>query len=270
MSNGMLIGALLIAALLGAAECAEEIEMRVVNEASSNQQHQQNRNLPKKQPSHFSGPAHLRHLVGRCFELDEGDYLYRLCPFGNVTQQERTAGREAYTYRGVLGVWRGRWLMSDDGDFISQRYVEGDMCGGRPREVTVELECHHDKERVKWVREPEQCRYEMRFASALFCSPMLSVYLLLDPPQRAELKEMRQDHVDGFTTTKGYHILARQLYKRSLNITASFQGDTDNDDIDEEDRGETKTFDTLNECNAEVARLRSLVAQLQAQNNNNG
>nr|XP_054925529.1 N-acetylglucosamine-1-phosphotransferase subunit gamma-like isoform X3 [Dermacentor andersoni] len=112
------------------------VPMRVVRQASgfdggSAVHGQQHRQLSRSTPRPFSGPGHLRPLLGRCFSRTAAGYRYTLCPFDNATQAEESARWNAYS--GVLGVWQG-WSAAN-GSLSGMHYGNGDSCGTLNRSV---------------------------------------------------------------------------------------------------------------------------------------
>lgn len=76
----------------------------------------------------FNGPQVLNELKNKCFFYEDTKYIYRMCPFANVTQHEKTR----YTYNfvtgsfhGILGIWKN-WYIQDD-KFHSLIYMDGDQ-----------------------------------------------------------------------------------------------------------------------------------------------
>ena len=117
------------------------IPMKIVDEVSNvgvQQDHFAIKLVTDVQPSQYVGPDHLEKLVGRCFELLQNNYKYRVCPFHNITQHEMSSSWNAY--KGVLGVWKS-WKMDRNHTLKVLVFRHGDRCGDSHRKVEVTLKC---------------------------------------------------------------------------------------------------------------------------------
>ncbi|XP_064102654.1 N-acetylglucosamine-1-phosphotransferase subunit gamma-like [Macrobrachium nipponense] len=143
--------------------CSNMVPLKVVNELPSNGYSSNLNGLDPKpesslqlrmKPGNFSGPDHLKSLLGRCFKHRDPKYEYILCPYQNITQEDIQAYYEPY--RGVLGVWLD-WIIEDN-KFVAWNMIEGSPCGtNRHRSTKVVLHCGASSE-LKSVTEPEKCR----------------------------------------------------------------------------------------------------------------
>ncbi|XP_070379929.1 N-acetylglucosamine-1-phosphotransferase subunit gamma-like isoform X1 [Dermacentor albipictus] len=197
------------------------VPMRVVRQASgfdggSAVHGQQHRQLSRSTPRPFSGPGHLRPLLGRCFSRTAAGYRYTLCPFDNATQAEESARWNAYS--GVLGVWQG-WSAAN-GSLSGMHYGNGDSCGTLNRSVEVRLSCGRPRTSLAEVSEPERCHYAMVLSTPLVCHPdALLVWPTLSDQQKQRWSLADSRLYSGETTAKGHAVeLAQILWEAGLGI----------------------------------------------------
>lgn len=198
------------------------VPMRVVkqsaglDELSAVHGQRQQRQLNRVAPRPFSGPEHLRSLLGRCFSRTSQGYRYSLCPFGNATQAEESARWNAYS--GILGVWQG-WSAAN-GSLDKMHYGSGDSCGTVNRSVEVRLMCGLPQTSLVEVSEPERCHYSMVLSSPVVCHPdSLLVWPILSEHQRQQWSLADSRLYSGEITTKGHAAeLAQILWEAGLGI----------------------------------------------------
>lgn len=108
-------------------------------------------------------------LKEKCFELEQREYTYKLCPFKEVQQIKKGGGHSP-----ILGRWKG-WgeqsysVWGAKQDYTHMKFEEGEQCWGGPqRSINVHLVCG-DVTRVSDVEEPSMCTYKLVFHTPAIC-----------------------------------------------------------------------------------------------------
>ncbi|KAK7071622.1 hypothetical protein SK128_025455 [Halocaridina rubra] len=193
------------------------VPLKVVNELPSNgynnlnglEPNSESKLLPRMRPANFSGPDHLRGLLGRCFKHRDTKYEYILCPFQNITQEDIQAYYDPY--KGVLGVWLD-WVIEDN-QFVAWNMIEGSSCGpDRYRSTKVTLQCGKTSE-LKSMTEPERCSYVAIFETPEICGEnAMVVYPRLPQYLQDQWNEALTDKLSGDLTEKGYYLELERVF----------------------------------------------------------
>ncbi|XP_071482571.1 N-acetylglucosamine-1-phosphotransferase subunit gamma-like isoform X1 [Diadema antillarum] len=243
---------------------SEEIRMRLVEEPINlgNQQwnapSQPKVLVPKVQASNFSGPPHLRRLLGRCFSKVEANYKYELCPFQNVTQHEQSLRWNPYS--GILGIYE-EWGVANN-TFQSMIFRNGDECGQKNRQVTVQLKCG-TKHEIASVGEPHTCEYLMIFKSPLVChNHSLLVYPILSVELQEEWNVLESRLYREEITKKGYD---KMLHKILESAGLVRDPKVKPIPIKQETDRSVDDFTSLDMCKEEYTKLKSEVERLKSE-----
>ncbi|XP_071963826.1 N-acetylglucosamine-1-phosphotransferase subunit gamma-like isoform X2 [Antedon mediterranea] len=265
----ILIGTIFTIILAIGTSGSERVKMRLVQEPSNygyNQNIDDNSDnslKPRIKPANFTGPPHLRRLMGRCFSLVQSSYKYEFCPFQNVTQHEQSMRWNPYS--GILGIWQ-EWEIHNN-TFYALRMKEGDVCGDKGREVTVRLLCG-TKNEVTAVSEPVTCKYQMEFKTPLVChNHSLLVYPTLSVELRNKWNELEGQLLEEDITQQGYQKRLNEIFKAAGYIMDEKLHESLKIE-NEKKENPASQFSTLESCSeahkkleAEIERLQGLLSK---------
>jgi protein kinase C substrate 80K-H len=100
-------------------------------------------------------------LIDHCFEFDDREYIYKLCPFDRTVQKSKSNNQETSI---------GRWSSWDDEKkYAIMKFENGQNCWNGPdRSTKVYLTCGSDNKLIA-VSEPNRCEYEFKFETPCAC-----------------------------------------------------------------------------------------------------
>ena len=111
--------------------------------------------------SDFGPELEFAAFEGKCFQLNEKQYVYEMCPYGQAAQKE---GGQSTS----LGSWDGLKVREDGTRVLS--FANGQTCWNGPaRSLQVLMRCGVEQV-IKDVQEPSRCVYEMTFTTPAVCN----------------------------------------------------------------------------------------------------
>lgn len=117
----------------------------------------------------FGADDAMLSLKGKCFELEQREYTYKMCPFTDVQQIRKSGGHGTN-----MGRWKsfGEQSYSSWGskqDYSHFLFADGEHCWGGPhRSTDVHAVCGAENKLVS-VEEPSMCTYKMVFETPAVC-----------------------------------------------------------------------------------------------------
>ena len=105
-------------------------------------------------------------MINNCYEYDDREYIYKLCPFDKAVQVSKANNGET-----SIGKWVS-WGPEDKDKYMSMKFENGLACWNGPQRSTkVILSCGLENKVIS-VTEPNKCEYEMKFETPAVCSTM--------------------------------------------------------------------------------------------------
>lgn len=117
----------------------------------------------------FGADDALLALVDNCFELEQREYTYKMCPFKEVQQM-----RKGSTFGPIMGRFKGFGeqsysLWGSKQDMSHMIFSDGEHCWGGPnRSTDVHIVCGAENKLLS-VEEPSMCTYKMVFQTPAAC-----------------------------------------------------------------------------------------------------
>lgn len=102
-------------------------------------------------------------MIDQCYEFDDREYIYKLCPFDRTVQKSKTNHGET-----SIGSWSS-WGAEGNDKYKKMIFLNGQTCWNGPaRSTHVYLTCGTEHKIIS-VSEPNRCEYEMRFETPCVC-----------------------------------------------------------------------------------------------------
>jgi protein kinase C substrate 80K-H len=111
----------------------------------------------------FGDDERFAPLHDQCFDFEDREYTYTLCPFKEASQKGKNGGSFVN-----LGKW-GSWSGPENNKYSEMLYEKGQSCWNGPaRSAKVIITCGTEH-RITGVSEPSRCEYQMELISPVAC-----------------------------------------------------------------------------------------------------
>ncbi|ENN75729.1 hypothetical protein HUJ04_006358 [Dendroctonus ponderosae] len=111
----------------------------------------------------FGVEEEFASLEGQCFDYQDHEYIYKLCPFEKTLQIPKSNSMETN-----LGRW-SRWDGAESNLYSKMLYENGQNCWNGPnRSTKVSLFCGTEN-KITSVAEPNRCEYAFEFETPAAC-----------------------------------------------------------------------------------------------------
>ena len=130
---------------------------RQLEEAESNVRNFDNEiNVSKTKLGLDVGPnAEFANMIDKCFEYEDREYIYKLCPFEKTVQKSKSNHQET-----SIGHWKS-WNDDPAKKYTSMKFDNGLACWNGPqRSTNVLINCGIENKLVA-VSEPNRCEVEI-------------------------------------------------------------------------------------------------------------